>query len=193
MPSACHRVSSSCAALVALVAVGLVGQVDQHCVVRVAAGELGPLGGVDHVVRRGDHPPEVAAGQVIADAGERLEAGHDSESARLVRWASHSTSTACCGSESKPIPGAAEAVARLRSAGDAVVFCTNNSMLSRWRTWRRSCARHGIPATAGDVVTSAMAAAALVEPGERVLVCGGPGVVEAIERRGADPGAGGPR
>ena len=31
-----------------------------------------------------------------------------------------------------------------------------------------------------------MAAASLVEPGDRVLVAGGPGVVEAVEARGAD-------
>ena len=42
----------------------------------------------------------------------------------------------------------------------------------------------GLPAT-GDVVTSALAAALLVEPGETVHVCGGPGIVEALERRGA--------
>ena len=39
----------------------------------------------------------------------------------------------------------------------------------------------GIPA-AGDVLTSANAAALLIEPGERVLVCGGDGVVEAVDR-----------
>jgi glycerol-1-phosphatase len=38
---------------------------------------------------------------------------------------------------------------------------------------------------AGGVVTSAMAAARLVEMGERVHVCGGPGVTEAILARGA--------
>ena len=54
---------------------------------------------------------------------------------------------------------------------------------SRSARWRRSSRRHGIPAV-GDVITSAMAAAALVEPGERVLVCAGPGVVEALERAG---------
>ena len=42
----------------------------------------------------------------------------------------------------------------------------------------------GIPAH-GDVLTSAMAGALLVVAGERVMVCGGPGVVEAIEGRGA--------
>lgn len=35
-------------------------------------------------------------------------------------------------------------------------------------------------------VTSAMAAASLIEPGERVHVCGGPGVVEAVLDRGAE-------
>ena len=42
----------------------------------------------------------------------------------------------------------------------------------------------------GDVLTSAVAAAALVEPGERVLACGGAGVVEAITARGATVVAG---
>ncbi|MET0726712.1 MAG: HAD-IIA family hydrolase [Acidimicrobiales bacterium] len=83
------------------------------------------------------------------------------------------------------IPGAADAVARIRVAGEQVVFCTNNSNRPLADV-EAKLARHGIPA-AGDVVTSAMAAASLVHPGERVLVCGGPGVVEAIERRGARP------
>jgi 4-nitrophenyl phosphatase len=43
-------------------------------------------------------------------------------------------------------------------------------------------ARHGIDAE-GRVVTSAMAAATMIEPGERALVIGGPGVVEALGRR----------
>ena len=84
-----------------------------------------------------------------------------------------------------PIPGSAEAVARLRAAGEPVVFCTNNSSVPVGEV-EAKLERHGIPAR-GDVLTSAMAAAALVEPGERVLVCAGPGVVEAIEARGAIP------
>ena len=83
----------------------------------------------------------------------------------------------------EPIPGSAEAVARLRATGEDVVFCTNNSSRPVAEV-EAELARHGIPA-AGDVVTSAMAAASLVEPGERVLICAGPGVVEAVERRGA--------
>ncbi len=85
----------------------------------------------------------------------------------------------------QPIDGAREAVAGLRAAGERVLFATNNS----WSTigdQEAKLARHGIPAE-GDVVTSAMAAAHLVEPGQRVLVCGGPGVVEAIAGRGAEP------
>ena len=82
-----------------------------------------------------------------------------------------------------PIPGSADAVARLRAAGERVVFCTNNSSLPVGEV-EAKLARHGIPAR-GDVLTSAMAAVTLVEPGERVLVCAGEGVVEALEARGA--------
>jgi HAD superfamily hydrolase (TIGR01450 family) len=81
------------------------------------------------------------------------------------------------------IPGSAEAVAGLRSAGEEVVFCTNNSSQTVGQV-EAKLEGFGIPAE-GAVVTSAMAGASLVEPGERVLVCGGPGVVEAVERRGA--------
>jgi 4-nitrophenyl phosphatase len=84
-----------------------------------------------------------------------------------------------------PIPGAAEAVARLRAAGQRVVFCTNFSgkLLAEQEAQLED---HGIPAH-GDVLTSAMAAARLVQPGERVLICGGPGVAEAMAARGAVP------
>jgi 4-nitrophenyl phosphatase len=84
-----------------------------------------------------------------------------------------------------PIPGAAEAVARLQATGEAVVFVTNNSSQPLAAVVAK-LARHGIDAE-GAVITSAMAAARLLEPGERVLVCGGPGVVEAIVARGAVP------
>jgi 4-nitrophenyl phosphatase len=85
----------------------------------------------------------------------------------------------------QPIAGAADAVARLRAAGERVIFATNNS----WppvAAQEAKLARMGIPA-AGDVVTSAMAAATLVDAGQRVLVCAGPGVVEAVAARGAEP------
>lgn len=85
----------------------------------------------------------------------------------------------------QPIPGSAAAVERLRAAGEPVLFCTNYSVLPVSEI-EAKLARHGISAQ-GDVVTAAMAGALLVEPGERVLVCGGPGVTEAVLSRGAIP------
>ena len=82
----------------------------------------------------------------------------------------------------QPVAGSADAVARLRAAGEAVVFVTNNSSEPVGFV-EAKLARHGIPA-AGDVLTSAMAAAALVDPGEVALVCAGPGVDEALAARG---------
>jgi 4-nitrophenyl phosphatase len=83
-----------------------------------------------------------------------------------------------------PIPGAAEAIARLREAGEDVLFVTNLSSRPV-REAEAKLARHGIPAQ-GAVVTSAMAAAQLVEPGERVLLCAGPGVEQELVARGVD-------
>ncbi|HLM65751.1 MAG TPA: HAD-IIA family hydrolase [Acidimicrobiales bacterium] len=88
-----------------------------------------------------------------------------------------------------PVPGAADAVARLRARGERVVFVTNNSYGPVGEV-EAKLARHGVPA-AGDVVTSAMAGATLVAPGERVLVCGGPGIAEAVSARGGMPVADG--
>jgi HAD superfamily hydrolase (TIGR01450 family) len=82
----------------------------------------------------------------------------------------------------RPIPGAAEAVARLRSAGQEVIFVTNNSSVPVGEV-EAKLSRHGISAR-GGVVTSAMAAAGLVEPGETALVCAGRGVDEALTLRG---------
>ena len=80
------------------------------------------------------------------------------------------------------IPGAAEAVARLRASGERVCFVTNNSS-QRVGDQEAKLASFGIPA-AGDVLTSAMAAARLLEPGQTALVCAGPGVDEALDQRG---------
>jgi glycerol-1-phosphatase len=86
---------------------------------------------------------------------------------------------------SDPVPGAADAIARLRAAGERVVFCTNNSAPRRGEHVAKLAA-FGIPAE-GDVLTSSMAAARLVSAGERVLICGGPGIAEAMEAEGAVP------
>lgn len=84
----------------------------------------------------------------------------------------------------RPIPGVADGVARLRAAGERVLFVTNASM-STVGSLEAALAANGIPAE-GDVVSSAMAAAHLLEPGCRALVCGGAGVVEALTRRGVE-------
>lgn len=83
----------------------------------------------------------------------------------------------------RPIPGAVDAVARLRASGRRVMFVTNNSM-AIVADQESALAAIGVPAD-GDVVTSAQAAASLVEPGEIVLVCGAAGLTEAVEARGA--------
>jgi 4-nitrophenyl phosphatase len=83
----------------------------------------------------------------------------------------------------EPVPGAAEAVARLRATAEPLAFVTNNSYGRRVDVAAKLIAL-GVDAD-DDVVTSAMAAARLIDPGERVVVCGGPGVVEEVEGRGA--------
>ncbi|MGH9135871.1 MAG: HAD-IIA family hydrolase [Acidimicrobiales bacterium] len=82
-----------------------------------------------------------------------------------------------------PIVGAGDAIDRLRAAGIDVVFVTNNAYPTVGEQ-EAKLARHGIDAD-GSVLTSPMAAATLVEPGQRVLVAGGPGIAEAVVAHGA--------
>jgi len=84
----------------------------------------------------------------------------------------------------RPIEGSADAIRRLREAGHQVVFATNNSSQPVARV-EAKLADHGIEA-AGAVVTSAMAAAAVIAPGSTAFVCAGPGVVEALSDRGVE-------
>lgn len=83
----------------------------------------------------------------------------------------------------QPIAGAADAVHALVDRGDSVVLVSNNSSQTLG-DYRAKLARLGLPDGA-DLVTSATAAATLVAAGERVLVCGGPGIGEAVQARGA--------
>ena len=83
-----------------------------------------------------------------------------------------------------PIPGSAEAIARLRGElGQRVVFLTNNSSATL-DEYLAKLERCGAPTGAEDLITSAQAAATLVRPGETALVCAGPGVDEALQARG---------
>jgi HAD superfamily hydrolase (TIGR01450 family) len=80
------------------------------------------------------------------------------------------------------IPGSPEAIRRLRDTGHKVVFVTNNSS-AYVADQEAKLAAIGIDAE-GDVMTSALAAASILEPGTSAVVCGGAGVHEALERRG---------
>lgn len=84
------------------------------------------------------------------------------------------------------IPGSAEAVARLREAGERVFFLTNNSSATVGDTLDK-LEGMGIPTEEKDLITSAQVAASMLEPGTTALVCGGLGVVEALEARGVRP------
>jgi HAD superfamily hydrolase (TIGR01450 family) len=81
------------------------------------------------------------------------------------------------------VPGAAEAITGLIERGDDVVFVSNMSANPVGEV-EAKLARFGIDGR-GRVITSALAAAELIQPGERVLACAGRGVVEAVEARGA--------
>jgi 4-nitrophenyl phosphatase len=84
---------------------------------------------------------------------------------------------------SDPIPGAADAIARLRAAGEDVLFVTNASFrpVGEVEAQLADCGIDG----RGRVLTSAVMAVDLVDPGETVLVAAGPGVSEELQRRGA--------
>ncbi|CAB4654685.1 unannotated protein [freshwater metagenome] len=84
----------------------------------------------------------------------------------------------------EPIDGSTDAIRRLRENGIRVLFVTNNSFSTRAQQ-HAALERVGIAAE-GHVVTSAMAASTHISQGERVLVCGGEGLIEEVTHRGAE-------
>lgn len=83
-----------------------------------------------------------------------------------------------------PIPGAADAVQRLRRSGAQVAFVTNNSGPTVGEYVQRLAAA-GLQVAPEELATSSQAAASLVDPGSRAAVVGGAGVREALKNRGA--------
>ena len=81
------------------------------------------------------------------------------------------------------IPGVPEAVTRLREAGHTILFLTNNSS-RRVGDLLEKFERMRIGVEADEIVTSAQAAATMLEPGSTALLCAGQGVREALEARG---------
>lgn len=84
----------------------------------------------------------------------------------------------------QPIEGSVEAIERLGAAGIDVLFVTNNSF-STQDEQRNALAGVGL-VVQNNLITSAMAAASCIDSGERVLVCGGKGLIEEVNARGAD-------
>src|SRR3954447_1601862 len=85
----------------------------------------------------------------------------------------------------RALPGSPEAVARLRAAGERVLFITNNSG-PKLDDHIAALAAIGVVADANDIGSSAHAAAGLLEPGSTAYVLGGAGVIEALRQRGVD-------
>src|SRR5580658_7375799 len=83
------------------------------------------------------------------------------------------------------IPGSADAVRQLHDAGQQVAYVTNNSGPTL-PDYVAMLARAGIEVDSGELLTSAQAAASLLEPGSRVAVVGGRGVGEALAARGVE-------
>ncbi|APE20779.1 MULTISPECIES: HAD hydrolase-like protein [Streptomyces] len=88
------------------------------------------------------------------------------------------------------VPHAVEALGAARAGGMHLAYVTNNALRAP-----DAVAEHltelGVPAEAGDVITSAQAVARLiaddVPPGSRVLVIGGEGLRVALRERGLVP------
>ena len=83
------------------------------------------------------------------------------------------------------VPGAPEAIGRLRATGHQLAFVTNSALRTPTQVGDK-LARHGVPDAADLVITSATAAASLIEPGERVVVVGAEGLTAAVADRGAE-------
>lgn len=84
-----------------------------------------------------------------------------------------------------PIGDVRGAISTLRSRGVRVVFATNNSAPTSAELRARLDA-FGVTATDSDLISSAGAAASLLEPGQPVRVLGEAGLLEALGRRGVE-------
>lgn len=85
----------------------------------------------------------------------------------------------------RTVPGAPEAVSRLREAGAHLAFVTNSAQRTPSQVAAKLAA-HGVPDAEDLVITAAMAAATMVEPGDRVLAIGSDGLTEALNDRGVE-------
>jgi HAD superfamily hydrolase (TIGR01450 family) len=84
----------------------------------------------------------------------------------------------------QPISGSIAAIRKLRSNGERVLFLTNNSSMTVG-AYLDKMNRLGLDCERQDLCTAAQSSARLISASDKVLVCGGPGIVEAVEERGA--------
>ena len=89
------------------------------------------------------------------------------------------------------MPGAPEAIQRLREIGAPFAFVTNSALRTPAQVAEK-LAFHGIADAEDRVVTAAMAAAEMVDPGDRVLAVGSDGLRHALIERGAELVTAGP-
>lgn len=101
---------------------------------------------------------------------------------QLTGWALDLDGVVWRGTET--VPGAPEAVAALRAAGVRVAFVTNSALRTPAQVAAK-LAHHGVPDAEPDVITAAMAAATMVDAGERVLLVGSDGLRAALAAAGA--------
>ena len=88
---------------------------------------------------------------------------------------------------SSPAPGSGEALQRLYDEGLRVVYVTNNSTRSPQASADKIQELTGVAVEAGDICTSAMAAASVLKPeDDPVLVVGEDGIIDALKERGLD-------
>jgi 4-nitrophenyl phosphatase len=83
----------------------------------------------------------------------------------------------------EPVPGAADAVGRLRREGVRLLFCTNNSR-STVESYVTKLVNLGIPTEPGDILTSAIVTAEVLQQrgfaGKTAIVIGGEGIRRAL-------------
>src|SRR5436189_5135333 len=88
-----------------------------------------------------------------------------------------------------PIPGAAETIAALRTAGRRVAFLSNKPLATR-ADYAAKLTRLGIPTVADDVISSSLVLARHLrglDPGAPVFVVGEPPLVAELSAHGFEP------
>jgi 4-nitrophenyl phosphatase len=173
----------------------LLGQLEMDGIVRAEFVEPALFTFGYDVERRADEICQGRCGRVT-DASERSQVGHGRRmiSAQIDGLVCDMDGVLYRGSET--IPGAPEAIARLRDNGVRILFCTNNSNLTVAQ-YCEKLADMGIVANPSDILTSAVVTCEVLRErgfaGKRALVVGGRGLEDAASdaelQTWTDPGS----